>query len=773
MKLLIRFACAFLLLSVLSACKSTRLVNKNEYLLQKVDVEMENRKGVSKDDVYNLVKQKPNRKVLKLFKFHLYCYNFSQTGRQGRFRKWMARVIGEAPVVYDSYETDKSKKNIEQYLINKGYYNVVVTDSLTIRKKKAFVSYDIDLKLPYKIKSKKYVIPQDDIRKIIFNDSIKSLIKVGENIDVELLDDERERITLLLKNLGYYRFNKEYIQFKADSSNRSKTVKLSLIVNQAENIRGKKTDHYKYYIGDIYVFPKYNADFMKLKDEHMDQIDTVEYNNVNFVTYGKIHVRNKIVYNAIQFFEGDKYNKQHVDYSYQHLSGLKNYRNVNINFIETNNFNLSDTAKFIDCYIYLTPLDQQSYSIELEGTNTSKNFGVAGNLLYQHKNIFRGAEMLDLKLSGAYQFPDLTENSDITEVEVEEYGITCKLQTPKFLLPIKASKFIMNNNPSTNFNLAFNYQSRPDYTRRIYNISYGYQWKGKGYYSHYFYPFDLNSIKILRISDDFQAIIDSAAFAYLKYSYSDYLVTELSYALVYNDYNVNKPKEYSYLKLGLDAGGNILTTGNLILDGKQEDPYTFFGADYAQFVRAEIDLRKSNRLNKKQNFVYRFYGGVGYPYGNSKAMPFIKQFYSGGAYSIRAWQVRSLGPGSINLDEDGVSNTYPNQLSDIKLEANFEYRFDMIWYLEGALFADMGNIWALKKTDDRDGAYFQLNEFYKQIAVGTGYGIRLDFSYFIFRIDLGVKTLDPSANKGERWILGNRSLTGDDFVWNFAIGYPF
>jgi outer membrane protein assembly factor BamA len=277
---------------------------------------------------------------------------------------------------------------------------------------------------------------------------------------------------------------------------------------------------------------------------------------------------------------------------------------------------------------------------------------------------------------------------------------------------------------------------------------------------------------MLRIDSMFVEEIEGT---YLEHSYEDRLITSTSYSFIFNNQDIKKLGSYTYFRINTEQAGFILASGYKFFGTPNESGnYELAGNEFAQFLKCDFDIRYYNIIDDKTSFVYRFFAGVAWPYGNSIAIPFEKQYFTGGANGIRAWQVRNLGPGTY-LENKSV---YPNATADIKLEGNIEYRFKLFWILEGALYADAGNIWAIRDEDDREGAVFKWNSFYKQIAVGTGAGIRMNFSYFIFRFDLGIKARDPSIPGGPRWVIFDRP-DKEDYPFSYyrtlhiAIGYPF
>jgi hypothetical protein len=426
----------------------------------------------------------------------------------------------------------------------------------------------------------------------------------------------------------------------------------------------------------------------------------------------------------------------------------------------------------------LAPLSKQSTSVDIEGTNTSGNFGVAGNVTYQHRNLFRGAEVYELKFRGAIErLQHLTNDGVPDYFNTRELGVESSVMFPKLLGP----GYYINNFerflPKTVVTMGYNYQKRPEYTRTISNIKFGYDWKSTEDLRHIWNLVDYNKVNVYEYDPDF---IDGINDLYIRSSFTDHLIFAMNYSLIYNNQRVNTLKDYTYLRFNIESSGNILWALSKISNKQfvQETDslktattkyYEVFNTRFAQYIKSDIEISHGYKIDEYNSLVGRAFFGIGLPYGNFDVLPFEKKYFTGGANGIRAWPVRSLGPGTYKASP----KDYPNQTADIKLEANLEYRFKLIAFVEGAFFLDAGNIWAINEKDNREGALFELNKFYKQIALGTGAGLRFDLSYFIFRLDLGIKLRDPSEPANRGWIIGSRSYQGNDFNLSFAIGYPF
>ncbi len=754
----------------ITACNPTKYVPKGDYLLENYKIE-QTQKKVDKSELESYVKQKPNKRIIG-FRFHLSMYNLANPGKDNWFNNWL-RTIGEEPVIFDEIATEKTTNQLRLYMRNKGYYDARVTDSVILKKKTASVIYRIKPNVPYRIRNISYYFEDTTLRDPVLKDTVNSLIHRGGLFDMNVLQQERERIETMLKNKGYYNFSKEFIYFDADTALINHKVDLEMgikkyVIRNRDNL-SRVVDHKKYKIRNVSINMNYEPG-IDVENEKIDvnKIDTLKYDGLRFLYVKKPLVKPQVLAQSDYILPGDLYRLDNVTKTYNHLSSLRLFKFVNMQFYEVekkNSYEKADTGS-LDCVIQLSPYTLQSYTVEVEGTNSSGNLGIAGNVIYQHKNLFGGAEALDFKIKGAIE--TLQEAYGRKFNNTLELGTEAKISIPKFLLPFRTEGFIKKFNPKTLLTIAYNYQRRPDYTRTIANASFGYYWHGNRYLNHTVNPIEINLVKLPSISSTFK---DQIAGTYLENSYQQHLVAVSNYSFTFNNQNIKKNTDFMYFRFNFEEAGNLLTTFNdLIHSHKVDGSYQLFGTQYSQYLKSDIDYRYYQQINESDKLVYRFFAGAAYPYGNAKAIPFEKEYFGGGANGIRAWQVRNLGPGSYHEE---TPSAYPNKMADMKLEANLEYRFKLFWVLEGALFMDAGNIWAITSADERPGALFKWNKFYKDIAIGAGAGTRFDFSFFIFRFDVGLKLRDPSLPSGSRWIPGSRPLTAKDFGFNIGIGYPF
>ncbi|OFX83419.1 MAG: hypothetical protein A2W99_13020 [Bacteroidetes bacterium GWF2_33_16] len=753
---------------LLFSCSPTKRVADNEYLLDKSKVKIDQGK-VSKEELKNYIRQRSNKRILGV-RFHLWLYNMANPEKQKGFSGWLRR-IGEEPIIYDEYLKNKSTQQLIGYLNSKGYFNAQVKDTVYYKRKKVRVNYHINANEPVKIRSLSYIIQDKAIEPIILGDTPNSLIKIGGNFDRDMLQDERQRIELLLKQKGYYNFSKQYITYLADSSAYNLSADLTLIIKRFQqkdtNNIVKVEDHKKYKINRVFVYTDFDPrQALLLKEKYYSNFDTVYDNGIYFINQASDRTNRKIIFQSNFIREGSFYNLNNVNSTYQHLNGLQLFKLINIQFRELDSLaNDSIALGYLDCNIQLTKYFLQSYTLELQGTNSSGNIGVGGNILYQHRSLFGGAEVVDFKLNGSIE----TLNEQIRDINnTLELGGDVTINIPKFVLPVfRAEEFSKKYKPKTQISVGYNYQDRPDYQRTIANFSYGYTWDENRFRKHSIRLVEFNAVKLPFVTSDFKTYIEKTL---LSSSYENHLVSVTSYSLLFNNQDIKKNRNFYYLRLNSELSGNILTAFKQIIDAPKVDgSYQIFGIPFSQYFKTDVDFRYYQILNETNSFVYRLFVGGAVPYGNSQSIPFEKKYFSGGANSIRAWNVRDLGPGSFSGD---TISKYPNQTADLKLEVNFEYRFKLFWILESALFLDAGNIWSIKE-DNREGAFFNKNEFYKEIAIGSGLGFRFDLSFVILRLDIGLKLRDPSLPSDKRWIIGNRSFMRDDLTFNIGIGYPF
>ena len=770
------------------ACNPTKHVSQGEYLLKSVTVKIDN-KNISREQVKSNIQQKPNKKIVGA-RFHLWLYNSAKPEKENKWNEWL-RKNGEEPVIWEQKRTKSSVENLERFFQRKGYYYAHVTDTVMLKRKKAEVVYRIKTGWAYRINNVSYLISDTSIAKLVLADTLHTLVKPGMLLDEDVIKAEFKRIETHLKNNGYFSFSDSYIKARSDSTDLDQRAKFIIEIKPfTERTEGNllvETPFPLYHFHKVKVNASLDMqNLMEADHEKTFASDTLKNGGLSFIIPQHFPVRASTIRNALFIFPDSLYRISNLSQTYQHLNGLRNFRQITPEFIEPSG-QTGLPVRELDCMISLLPLPRHNYTVELEGTNSDGNLGGGARLQYQNISLFRHAEIFELRLHGLVEAVSGERRQFKAKME---YETEASLNIPKFLLPLPSSGFTRRYNPKTTFSISYNYQQYPEYyVRTVFNTSFGYQWRGSNVISHVVKLLDVNFVKLpdKYLSDNFELTL--LRYPYLKNSYQSHMVVSSIYTLVRDMRLVNRENAF-FVRTNLETAGLLLDAFSRATDKtKQPDSrsYTMFGNQFSQFVKGDVDLRYFFTVNNNNRMIVRTFAGIGFPYGNSKttietddgatktvvAMPFEKKYYAGGANSLRGWRLRSLGPGSYR---DTTSLTsYPNNTGDVKIEANLEYRFKLVWLIEGALFMDAGNVWDTHRDDDRPGANFAFNRFYREIALSGGVGLRFDFKYVILRSDLGMKLRDPAGTG--RWAFTqkeNGSKIGwNDFCLSVAIGYPF
>jgi outer membrane protein assembly factor BamA len=678
--------------------------------------------------------------------------------------KWLNRKLqgwGEAPVIFDSTLVKYSLSNIRAYMRNLGLYNARVKDSVVYDKKKVTVYYRITPGSSYIIRNIKYDIYDTAIKRFILSDTVR--LRSGRRLSANMLDREREAIANRLRNNGYYTFNKSFIEFHADSAVGNMGADLTMRVPalvKMENGKKIESNYPVYKLNNVYVSTNYNSLLAVTDSAYTKTFDTLKYNNIYLLYKDNRNLKPGVISRVNLLEKGDVYSEDKVQKTHNNLSGLALFKSVTIQFREAGN-------ELLDCMILLDPLMIQSYEVDIElSTNASNMIGFSPGLSYRHKNLFKGAEVFNLDFRGVFQ-----RSFGVARLSSQEYNFGISFDIPRFLMPVSLGYF-KTQVPHTQFSTSYVYQQRPDYTRAIGNFRFGYRWKSSQTHTFQFNLLDFNMIKMYELSPDFYESINNP---YLKNMYSNHFVLGMTGSFIYSNQPENgrnrwRRESFWNYRINGDIAGNILSLFNRTMRKDENLGRLVAGMPYSQYIKGDMNLVYDRPVNTSSSVVYRFYFGIGKAYGNSLSMPFEKMFYSGGANSLRGWQVRSVGPGSVSADSIDL---FPNQVADLRLELNVEYRFPLFWKFEGALFADAGNVWSLSALDAREGARFRFNNFYKEIALNTGLGLRLNFDYFILRFDSGFKLHNPGLPSGNRIIMPDKWFNKDNFSLHFGINYPF
>ena len=827
-------------------CSTKRLAN-GEVLLKKVIIKCDN-PAISKDDLYSYVKQKPNRKLLGLNTIHLLkrgsigkkglltdgsgyplyliINNFANPKRElkrkirrdERFAKKMLQYngnskgkkqnkepkkhktlgeflmnIGEAPSLIDSNKTNRSVNQIVSYLNNKGYFGSTVDDTVIYpqlqknRRQKAIQCYIIHSSQPYTLRSIAWDIKDEGIAIAIVSDTATEYcqIKRNMNYDFDSFEAERDRITKLLKNKGYYKFSKDYIRFSIDSTLGSHQADVQITINKQElklnDSSFANVNHQQFTIRNIYIKSLFDLQQLR-EDKDISNYDTTLYRNLLFLRnkdsiYGTniekiLKFKPYILEQRISFRKDIIFRQLDYEATYRQLTNLRVFRQVVIDPIEVGDNKL-------DMYIKLFPFSKQSYTAQFEGTtNSGSNLGIGGSVSYENNNLYGGAEILRLGIKGGtevQQTINASSNSENLGFNTIQIGADASLNIPREFFPFsllvnkkKLPEKMTTQDRRTVFLSSFNYQSRSDYDRTLANVSYGYTFKYLKNGKISFFPIELNIVKVKPKAGLLELLQNPDPL--LQYRFTDHLIQNLRITYILNKQK-NNNGDILFLKIDGESSGLLLREFFELskINPDANGSYEIAKIPFSHYIRLFADGRFNKAIGAYQRLVGRSALGIGLPLSNYPTLPLEKSFYSGGANGIRAWEARTLGPGSYIIPSD---QKYA-QFGDIQLEYNLELRFRITKTLNGAAFIDGGNIWILKKDSSRPNADFSFKKmnFLNDLAFGPGLGLRYDLSFFIVRLDWAFKLRDPSYPIGERWYNPSQRKLSSNL--NFGIGYPF
>ena len=713
-RILTGVAMALLLMVMQVSCSSTKHVPQDQLLLDKVNINIADpQHPIESSQLINYLRQNANHRVLGGLKLQLAFYNLSGKDSTKWFNRWIQRV-GTPPVIYDSTLTQASVEQLHTALSNKGFMNNTVSSRVTTDsvKRKARVTYDITLGEPYYIRSISYDISDEVLKDIILDDSAHFDVQRGDLLNYNDLDGWRQSITEHLRNQGYYAFNKEYITFLADTAQDSRAVDLTLVTRDPyHNDRMPYyTEHEPFYVRDVVYVTDFDP--VAMHEGYLGEDTVVMKSGVKVYEGPERYLRLDIIDECNQIEPGSLYNAEAINRTYRALGRLSVLKQINIDVRPVGEI---DGVLMVDAYVLLQPDKTQTVSVSLEGTNSEGDLGFGVGLDYQHRNIFKGAEVFNAKAKVAYE--SISGNiSGLINNNYSEYSTELGLTFPKFMFPFLKRSFKRKIQASTAFAVNFDYQARPEYTRVIAGGAWRYQWTERSRrMSHTLTLFDLSVISVPRFNDEF---FDRITNPLLLYSYQDHLIMRMGY----NFYRTNKA-EMSVQQMGrfqpnvFTIRANAETAGNLLYglshlsDQKPDEngSYKALGIRYSQYFKADADYAFTHYFDRRQSVAFHVGAGVAVPYGNSDVLPFEKRFYSGGANSVRGWGVRTLGPGSYNSN-NSLSN-FIYQCGDIRFDINLEYRAKLFWVVELGLFVDAGNIRTIQDYEDQPGGVFKFNKF--------------------------------------------------------------
>lgn len=721
---------------LMTACSASKLVPEGMYMLDKVEIKTDN-KALDVSMLEPYVRQKENSRWFSALKVPLGTYALAGADTT----KWINRTLrkmGESPVVYDTLQAQLTCEDLSIAVGNMGYLNAKVNVETILKgKNKLSLVYNVTTGKPFFVHSIRRDIQDDSIAAFLKRSgNYGSKLKEGRLFNVNELDDERKLITSLLMDNGYYHFNKDFITFSVDSARGSQLLDVTMHIHKYR-ASGSSPET---------IHPRYRI------------------RNVNFSggDSGNTRLRKNVLKENTWIEEGKYFSSRNLQRTYNSFGKLPAVKYTSVKFQE-----VPDTA-LLDCNIHVSTNKPNSISFQPEGTNTAGDWGAAVSVTYENRNVFKGAETFSIRLRGAFEA--ITGLEGYQNHDYEEYGVETGLSFPRFVAPFIPSSFRKNFSASSELAVSYNMQNRPEFHRRVFSSAWRYRWSNlRRTKSYKFDLIDLNYIYMPWISPTFkEEYLDNAGNrnAILRYNYEDLFIMKIGFG-------------YSYAGDGQACRINVETAGNVLgglsrvagFSRNDDGQYTLFNIAYAQYVKADLDYTKVLKIGASDNLALHVGIGVAYPYGNSKVLPFEKRYFSGGANSVRGWSVRGLGPGKFKGVDGAID--FINQTGDLKLDLNAEYRMPLFWKIYGAAFVDAGNIWTLRRYEEQPGGEFKLGEFYKQIAVAYGIGLRLNFDYFMLRFDMGMKAINPAYdNNREHYAIVHPKFSRDS-AFHFAVGLPF
>jgi outer membrane protein insertion porin family len=780
-------AYGLILMTLLSGCTAMKLVPDKQVLYTGSDVDLVPQGRVrAKKKIKELldanILPKPNTSILGMRPGLWFFYKAGNPQKKG-LRSFMKNKLGQAPVYMEDIDAEQIAGVLEGHLINNGYFLANVTSDVSIQGKKGAVTYTAHVHRPYRIRD--ITFPRMDT--LFTNiDSVKedSYIEPNQRYDLERLKAEQERIEHSLENLGFFYFDNRHLIFEADSSVGDRQIDLMLSLEPG--VPEKATRVYR--IGQVYVY----ADYTLSDDTLSVSRDTTMVNGYHYIDKHDRY-RPETITKVINFRAGNIYRNIDREYTLRHLMSLGSFKFVDIRFQESKR----DTF-LLNTHIYLTPHLKKSLRAEAQLVSKSNNFvGPGLSLRFTNRNFLGGSERFEISANSSYEVQIARQIPE--PLNAFELGVESNLSVPRILSPLKIDYPSRRYLPTTEFGLGFRLQQRIGFFRlNSFNLSAGYTWRENTLKTHELYPVDISYVKLGHESEEFKALLKTNPFLAGSFQNQFIIGSRYNYTLntQLNEERLSEFQEREFARSQFYFHGNVDIAGNLMnllqrkfTDEETGDSTKIFGTVYSQFVRGELDFRYYFNFDKHNKLATRIIIGSGYAYGNSKNLPYIKQFSIGGSNSIRAFPARSIGPGTFNINDqlppeqieqnEAVRDTrvFIDQRADMKLESSVEFRFDIINFLEGAVFIDAGNIWLIRE-EERPGGLFKKDEFLNQLAAGTGAGLRFDFNFFLLRFDLAFPLRKPWLPKNERWVhdeidVLSPSWRSDNLILNVAIGYPF
>lgn len=757
------YAVALLMLAA-TGCTGLKNVPKGEVLYTGASVQLITngkikKKGKIKEDINSAIKTKPNTKFLGM-RPGLWLYYVTGTPKRPKsIKSFLKNKIAQPPVYMSSVDIPLTARGIDAKMYNTGFLDAYSEYEIKQGKKgkTASVLYTVHVSEPFKIASLSFPNDSTVLGKAINRTARRTRLKVGDSYSLEKLIEERARIENILKRRGFYYFNQDHLLFAMDSNNKERTVRLSMTLKR--NMPEKSKIVYRF--GNVNVYPDY-----KLGADTAN-VQLLVRDSVNYYRERKSYIRLRPIINSIFIRQNHTYDRRMHQVTLSRLNGLGVFKFINME-IQPQDTTLNG---LLDVNIYLTPLPRKSMSFEVQLATKSNNFiGPGITLSLRNRNAFKGAELMIYNLRGSFE----TQYSGVYKGQFTyEINPRIELQVPRIISPfkIKRSNLFV---PRTRFGLEYSYLSRVGYfDMNSVKLEIGYKWKDKIEIDQNLNLLNVNYYNIYNRSVQFDQLISGNTL--LRRRFEEQFILGMGYSFFYNQQlRPRKRRNTFYVNVNAEIAGNVLAGISQAITKKPVDsnnPSQILGVNFAQYSRLDIDIRDYFKTTENTMIAARLIAGWAKPYGNSITMPYAKQFFAGGAYSLRGFPANAVGPGTY-APPDSINNIfYLQQGGEIKFEANLEYRFPIIKFLKGAVFLDAGNVWLNKKNAEVPNGEIKWERLFKDLALSSGAGVRLDLDFFVLRLDIGIPLRSPALPENNRWII--QDLKFRNVMFNLAFGYPF
>jgi outer membrane protein insertion porin family len=772
------FTSITLLLLIFTSCRSAKYLEDDQALVTDIDLNGIPNELKEQSALYISNEIRPNSAL------NLTIYNIFNT-HKGKYKTDNIRQVGEAPHILDSSLVELSTNQIQSFLRTKGYFNASVNTQIDINQKKARLDFNANLGNPYLLDKIDYEFQDTSIQRIYINEVLPTTkIKIGEKYDAGKLLEERERLYMAIKDKGYYDYVRQYMRVGVDTNVRKDGVDLTIQVLNPENDK-----HRIYKINNISLLIRPTSEEMKrdVKAYHDSSL------HIDFMDETS-RFRLRPIARYMYLRSGQTYSLSNENLSYDRLYEMNGFRSVKINFEKID-------SSLLDVKYELIPRSLMANQVEGEYTFSSGMSGFNIGNTFSHRNVFGGAELLEVKLRYGVLFDPRLEGNLSQKIFNNDFQVGVNLVIPRLLLPFQIRGIGKYGLPRTTFSSSLQLFNQDNtYSNRYFINTLNYSWWQSSNLQHSYTPIVLE-YRVGKFNETFkQNLINEGYNLYVESNDREYFGLGSQYAITWNAPKLLKLEDFSYLRSSLDLSGNLLglVSQAFNFQRNEDNQRILFKVPYLQYIKGEVDYRWYKHLGGNKQFVLRFNGGLGVPYGNnSRLLIFEKSFFAGGMNGIRAWQARTLGPGNYN--REGISENLRlslrnlDQLGEVKLETNLEYRFRLLnnflgAKMNGATFVDMGNIWRLREDRFNPNGQFEINKFFSQIAIGTGFGLRFDMDYFIMRLDAGLKVKDPQFEGNNQWVIqklfdakdfkreyynSNRPDRYNFIQYNFGVGLPF